>query len=143
MRGITHLFLGLAVGLAIYHVHWFVFLVVLGALLPDLDSPRSMLGRFFWVFNSGVTHRGFLHSLWFLLLFLCIMYYMGYMTYFFPVMIGIVSHLLLDILTPAGVSLFYPISFKLRGVSRTGGIVDWLLLVASIGLCFYFIYYSY
>lgn len=39
-----------------------IFFTVIGSLLPDIDHPRSMLGRFN-LFSSLMTHRGFSHTL--------------------------------------------------------------------------------
>lgn len=86
----------------------------LGATLPDIDHPKSHLGRRFRItskiINETFGHRTLTHSLAF-----C--FGMGYLMMKWNVSVGvgtffgILSHILLDMLTPfsKGVALFYPI----------------------------------
>lgn len=39
-----------------------ILFVMIGSLLPDIDHPRSLLGRLN-IFSSLMTHRGFCHTL--------------------------------------------------------------------------------
>lgn len=39
-----------------------IFFILIGSLLPDIDHPRSMLGRLN-IFARLMTHRGFCHTL--------------------------------------------------------------------------------
>ena len=39
-----------------------IVFIMIGSLLPDIDHPRSILGRFN-IFTSLMTHRGFCHTL--------------------------------------------------------------------------------
>ncbi|AFY71955.1 Protein of unknown function DUF457, transmembrane (plasmid) [Thalassoporum mexicanum PCC 7367] len=88
-------------------------------LLPDIDHPRSALGRklpFISVPLSAIFgHREFTHSL------LAVAIVTGALIYFLsdprysqwywvitPLCIGYLSHILGDLLTPPGVPLLYP-----------------------------------
>lgn len=83
----------------------------LGGLLPDIDHPKSYLGSKVFLISdllySSVGHRTLTHSL----LFAFIIGAAG--LYFNPwiglgIFVGIISHILLDLMTPTGVSFLYP-----------------------------------
>ncbi len=86
----------------------------LGAALPDIDHPKSHLGRRFRftskVVNKAFGHRTFTHSLLF-----CFGVFYLLMQWNLSIAVGafsgILSHILLDMLTPfsEGVALLYPI----------------------------------
>ena len=88
--------------------------VILGSLLPDIDSPRSSLGRLLPFLSAPVErrwgHRTVTHCLLMagalsvLLLPLC--FYRG--TMYAALLIGYLSHLLIDCATKSGVPLFHP-----------------------------------
>ena len=88
--------------------------VILGSLLPDIDSPRSSLGRLLPFVSAPVErrwgHRTVTHcmlaagALSVLLLPLC--FYRG--TMYAALLIGYLSHLLIDCATKSGVPLFHP-----------------------------------
>lgn len=70
-----------------------IFFIILGSLLPDIDHPKSMLGRFN-VFASLMTHRGFCHTLLgCVVLSLPFLYIHGAAPYVF---LGTISHLFGD-----------------------------------------------
>lgn len=84
---------------------------LLGSILPDIDHPKAFISHFVPVIpnliNVAVGHRTFTHSL--LFTFICLI--IGWM--FNPVIgiglaLGIISHILLDLLTPYGVAFLYP-----------------------------------
>jgi len=89
-------------------------LVALGALLPDADHPGSAIARVLgpvsqaacWLLSRLTGgHRGFLHSLWPVLLLWWLVWPLpeGYW-----LAVGYASHLAADALTPAGVRLLWP-----------------------------------
>lgn len=84
----------------------------LGSLLPDIDHKKSMLGSIFYL---PVKHRTLTHSLLFLFVVSIIV------THHKPslgcgIFLGILSHLILDMLSPksSGIMLFYPCKKKIR-----------------------------
>lgn len=91
--------------------------VLVGSLLPDIDHPKSFLGRRLLLFskplNKWVGHRTLTHSL----LTLGTLFYLSYETWgFIPLITGLftgcLSHIFLDSLTNNGVALLYPLSKK-------------------------------
>ncbi|MGG4607317.1 metal-dependent hydrolase [Providencia sp. Me31A] len=93
--------------------------VLLGALLPDIDHPSSIPGRLLRILSLPISklcgHRGFTHSLlaWLLLMVSC--YQWIPMEWGIPsdliqaFLLGYISHLIADILTPSGIPLLWPL----------------------------------
>lgn len=117
----------------------------IGGLLPDLDHPKSVLGRKLWFISHPLSaivgHRGITHSLLatvFMLISLTLItafpQYSAYRWIVAPLCVGYLSHIAGDALTPSGVPLFYPKkkTYSLN-VFRTG---DWkeTFIVGCIGL---------
>jgi inner membrane protein len=107
----------------------------LGSLAPDLDSPKSSLGRRVCpvsrMVKSLVGHRGFTHSL--LASFLVFMglaaarqYHPGWSPYLSAFGIGYFIHVFADWFTTEGVPLFWPNRRRFRGPLsfRTGSLVE-------------------
>lgn len=121
MMGLTHLAVGaaLAAGTAASVGTKEAALVVIGSLLPDIDSGSSRLGRYNPL-AAFLPHRGPTHSLLALILTYKINQYLG---------IGVASHILLDMATKEGVKLFWPFfgCMRIPIISRliqSGGILD-------------------
>jgi inner membrane protein len=140
MRFYTHITFGILIGvifldlMAVPNKIWFLIFVVIGALLPDVDHPKSILGRYFKVFNWLFQHRGFFHSIFFLVL-------VGLFFYLFTnswiltcaILIGMLSHLVIDTFTKEGIMFFNPVSsFRLRGFIKTGSPLENFLFVFFI-----------
>nr|WP_314265951.1 metal-dependent hydrolase [uncultured Moellerella sp.] len=124
---------------------------LLGALLPDIDHPSSISGRLFRFISIPISklcgHRGFTHSLvaWGALAIFC---YVGLpREWVLPndliqaFLLGYMSHLVADMLTPSGVPFLWPFPQRfcfpiLRGKSnkKSERFIALLLLV-----CAYFI----
>ena len=142
MMGRNHVIVGLGLYLAVdwsWGSGWmapalvnFLGAAALGSLAPDLDSPKSFLGRRFWpvsrTVKSLIGHRGFTHSLVasflvFLGLAVASQYYPGWRAYFAAFGIGYVSHIVADWFTTEGVPLFWPSRKRFRSPLsfRTGG----------------------
>lgn len=88
---------------------------VVGALLPDIDHPQSYLGRKIRflsnILYSTIGHRTFTHSFLFTFILGIIVSFFNY-SLSTGLVIGILSHILLDMLTARGVSIFYPFNKK-------------------------------
>lgn len=123
MRGATHLVAGLAVAslwpeptLAIAAG------VAVGSILPDIDHPYSIVGRRVPILPRLLPHRTITHGLLFALV--CGVLYL-------PLGVGVLLHLLLDALNPAGVPLLWPRATKYHipyiHLVRSGGKIDYLL----------------
>jgi len=95
---------------------------ILGSLLPDIDSPFTMIGRLFpWIsyrLNEKFGHRTLTHS-WIPLSFLLIFYLIFQESFMLHFLIGYASHIFLDMLNKNGVMLFYPrrVCFTLIDIS--------------------------
>jgi inner membrane protein len=115
------------------------------SLLPDIDSPYSVLGRVTRpvsdIFHLAFGHRGILHSFLGLALMTSLVAFLllfwaspqAVWGFYVPVFaIGYLSHLLLDALSDGGVPLFWPcrgkVSFRL--VSTHGSFERFVFLPA-------------
>jgi inner membrane protein len=88
-----------------------------GSLLPDIDHPNSFLGRRIWGWLipyherqdiARKIHRKFTHSLAFIIGIAVVASLTGYPVVALGLTVGMVSHLLGDMMTPSGVPLLYP-----------------------------------
>ncbi len=97
---------------------------ILTCLLPDIDHPKSFLGqRLKWISKPiarAFGHRGFTHSLLAVFALLATFYLKVPEGWFIPadalqgMVLGYLSHILADMLTPAGVPLLW---YHAAGVS--------------------------
>lgn len=133
MRWPTHFAAGLAAGLLITTEPSAIVVSGVSALLPDIDIPTSKVGRaspiISTIINIAFGHRGLFHSLLAagLIFLLILKFFPAYSLY---CLIGYLSHLLLDCLTPAGVPLLWPIPFRFRvPIIKTGSVMKIVLLV--------------
>ena len=118
------------------NVYLFVIILAFTALLPDIDNPRSKVGRkvklFSKVFNFLFGHRTLTHSIFFMGVISLIIWKL-FDGYYIPFVIGYGSHLVLDSVTKQGVNFIYPIKqFRISGFIKTGGLFErvffWLLV---------------
>lgn len=96
---------------------------LIGAMIPDIDLCFK--------------HRTWAHSVWFLILLVCIGFIFALANFEVAMMfsIGFLSHLISDSLTHRGVKPLWPIGPKLNGPVCTGGISEWvaaMLILFSI-----------
>jgi inner membrane protein len=108
MRGYTHLIAGIAAGYLLTGQPEYLLASAAGALLPDLDSPQSLLGSKIPVISLlGGGHRSWMHSLAGLTVF-SLPAYLYNPAAGYAVAAGCMTHLLLDMLNPKGIKLFWP-----------------------------------
>lgn len=151
MLGRTHLLAGLILAIVLVHFfsHSFIiglisfFLCLFGSLLPDIDEKSSLIGRHFRLVSFFSRHRGFFHSLFALLLFTLPFYFLFQSPLpAISFMIAYFSHLLLDMMTKAGLRL-YPSRMKIRGFIKVGGFLEkiiFLLLLLLFILLLLFVF---
>jgi|APSaa5957512576_1039674.scaffolds.fasta_scaffold00372_24 inner membrane protein len=109
--------------------------VLFGAAFVDIDSGMSRVGKslFFRPLQFMTRHRGFFHSLVACVIFSLII---GVISRWggFGFFVGYLSHLVLDCFTPAGVGLFWPFGFRVRGFIRSGSWVEDVVFVLFLFL---------
>lgn len=122
-----------------------------GALLPDIDHPKSMLGQWVRFISVPVSrlcgHRGFTHSLLAILTGVFLFHTRlpaGWAVpadFYQAVIVGYLSHLVADMLTTAGIPLLWPIRWRFcipvlgsKGNKRTERSVAFFVLLAAFYL---------
>lgn len=165
MKGKTHIAGGIAIGYLVFNNieilnvnlsdEKTLFLatigLTLGALFPDIDHKNSTIlnkvksiGN---IISKIFKHRGFTHSILgsiiITILFAWLFSSSGIDKTFNIILIksiyiGIISHILLDMLTPSGVSLLYPYDKRYNIANfRIGGIGELILVILFAGIVYY------
>ena len=152
MTGNTHILGGIAASLAFAQISNYdpVVLVgagVVGALLPDICHGGSKIGRTFplvsKVINILFGHRSFTHSLLFLFLMAALLNsFVTNESIVKGILVGMVSHFVLDMATKNGIKLLYPLKITIRFplTTKTGGKVENIVFTALTLLSIYFGY---
>lgn len=118
-------------------------LVLLGSLLPDIDEPRSFIGRKFpaisRIFSISFSHRGFTHFLIFPFIFVAFGAIFAHdiiTPCLFALAYGIFLHQVGDMLTISGIPHYFFPLFRKKAVLlpqalrfRTGSIAEKLILI--------------
>lgn len=108
----------------------FMFLIAIGSILPDIDSPSSFVNRKY-LFGIGKTvslfssHRGFFHSVFglvvfFIVAFILINFLKLSLFYAVAFSLGYFLHLVADSLNVSGVKWFWKFG-KIKGPIKTAG----------------------
>jgi len=152
MMGKTHALIGGVTGLALAYAlqapgHETVTLCcvgLVGALLPDVDSPQSTANRalpILRLLGMFAKHRGILHGLWLPALLWLVSGLISpvWQSVMWALAAGYVSHLLADAITIQGVPLFWPYTRNIHllpGLLRikTGGWVEALIGLGLVAL---------
>lgn len=118
---------------------------IVGALLPDICHTGSRIGKRLPVVSKIIStvfgHRTFTHSLLFLMIVSILMNtFITSATVKAGVIVGMVSHYLLDMATKNGIQLFFPVRFTVRFpvTTRTGSKVEAIVFSALALMSFYF-----
>lgn len=141
MMGKTHAMIGAVSGaMVMMHTGEIIPVIVggslgyIGGLLPDIDHHRSMISQRLGVLALPfriIPHRTFTHALWIPLIIGGIFYFYPY-----PVILSVgagwVSHIILDMTTQRGIMPLYPVRWRIRGIFRTGGLIDNTLYLGGI-----------
>ena len=152
MLGNTHIVGGITASLAFAQISSESPLVlvgagVVGALLPDICHSGSKIGRMFPISSKIVNklfgHRSFTHSLLFLFCVAMLLdAFVPYKLVTIGLLLGMASHLVLDMGTKRGIKLFFPMKIAVRFplTIKTGGKVEKVIFA---GLCMLSLYFSY
>ncbi|MEK4760838.1 metal-dependent hydrolase [Viridibacillus sp. FSL E2-0187] len=150
MTGNTHILGGITAGLAFAQISNYDPLIligssVVGALIPDICHSGSKIGRTFRITSKIVNkifgHRSFTHSLLFLLLMSFVMNtYISNESITAGVLLGMVSHYILDMATKNGIKLFFPLKITVRFplTTRTGSKVENIVATVLTIISVYF-----
>lgn len=146
MLGRTHTVIGLLIGfLIIESVEAsftgkvaIVVLALAGVVLPDVDIGTSMLGKRLKMFSWFVKHRGFFHTPIFLLLSVILLTPFLTTMQLIAFSAGMVSHLLLDGMTPKGIPLLTE-RIRMKGMVKTDGVFENVFFLVALGIVIYFI----
>lgn len=142
----THLVFAILIGLLTFkyfnlNPFLFIFIVSLTSFLPDIDHPKSKIGRKVKILSYPINfifgHRKFFHSIFVALgSSFVIWYFFG--NYYIPFLIGFVSHLIGDALTLQGVNFIYPLKeLRIKGFITTGGLLENILFFAFLVINIY------
>lgn len=152
MTGKTHIIGGVAASLAFAQITNYEPVLLLGAgvvgsLIPDICHGSSKIGRALPILSKLINglfgHRTFTHSLLFLVIIAVLL------NNFMPIeaisaglLVGMASHIVLDMATKRGVKLFFPFKLNVRFpvTATTGGPSEYLVFAALSLLCVYFGY---
>ncbi|MBD8014816.1 metal-dependent hydrolase [Microbacterium sp. APC 3898] len=152
MTGKTHILGGITASLAFAQITNYEPVLLLGAgvigsVIPDICHGSSKIGRALPVLSKLINglfgHRTFTHSLLFLVLFAVLL------NNFMPVeaisaglLVGMASHIVLDMATKRGVKLFFPFKWNVRFpvTATTGGTSEYLVFALLSLLSVYFGY---
>ncbi|ATY57633.1 TPA: metal-dependent hydrolase [Staphylococcus argenteus] len=145
MTGKTHASCGMLVGAIttqyfqtdIFSSVTIIILATIASLLPDICHTQSKIGRRFKLASFLIRlifgHRTFTHSILFIGIITILLHIIQTPSYYMvAIIIGLLSHVILDMMTPKGVKLFYPLPFNVRFPIqfKTGGLVDLSLATA-------------
>lgn len=125
--------------------------VLLTCLLPDIDHPKSLLGqRLKWLSQPiarAFGHRGFTHSLMAVAGGVMLLQLKLPASWVIPadafqgMILGYLSHIVADMLTPAGVPLLWPCRWRFRLPilnSQKGNQMERVLCLALVGYAMFF-----
>src|SRR3989338_6489077 len=135
-----HLAFGFLIGLAAIKAFSpqntliFTLIVLAGSVLPNIDHPKSRIGKKIKIIGFLFEHSGFFHSLLFLaLISLVLTMFFRDNHFVLPLIIGYSSHLFLDCFNHKGIMPFYPFSrIRARGFIKTGSLTETILFVFLI-----------
>lgn len=120
----------------------FTIVLLIFAILPDLDQHNSKISKKIGIFNLLFRlfskHRGLLHSVWPPIVISSLLFCLKQELISYAVLFGYFSHLITDSLTLKGTSPFYPLSKKkVRGFIRVGSIIENIIFFILLALIAY------
>ena len=141
----THLAFGFLSGLLLMpfinmgNKYIFFGVVLIGALLPDIDSPNSKISSKIPIIprllNIFTKHRGILHTLLFAFIISGVVWFFISHIYAAALLIGYISHLVIDGFTMAGINFLHPVAkLHLSGFIETGTFSEILLFILFLVL---------
>jgi len=133
----THLAIALMFGLiffrAVENNIIFIPILLIAAMLPDIDTAKSYIGKGWYLrpVQWFLKHRGMIHSLTFCILASFLISF-AWTPAAFPFFLGYSSHLLADGITREGITAFWPLKGEMSWKIRTGGRTEILILLVVL-----------
>lgn len=152
MTGKTHIIGGVAASLAFAQITNYEPAILLGAgvigsLIPDICHGSSKIGRALPILSKLINglfgHRTFTHSLLFLVIIAVLLHnFMPIEAVSAGLLVGMASHIVLDMATKRGVKLFFPFRWNVRFpvTATTGGTSEYLVFAL---LSLFSVYFGY
>jgi len=113
----------------------FIALSTIASSFPDIDHLNSKISRklrpFAVITTAFFSHRGFLHSVFPPLIIYALLIRVDSLIAT-AILIGYLSHLLLDATTTRGIRPFYPLNFKIKGIIKTNSLAEKLVILTAI-----------
>lgn len=144
MRVVTHLaftfvcFLFYLDYIDVHNPVLFAAIALFMTLFVDIDEPESTIGKRFWLFakvtNFIFGHRGLLHSLLVPILFFCIFIFFQQQEIAYAVVLGYISHLVMDMITPAGIFPLYPLKWRIHGPIKGCSFVEYVMAFTLLAI---------
>lgn len=91
------------------HIVLLILCSLFGALLPDIDTSTSTLGRYVPFVGAIIPHRTITHTIWAVLALGIPIFALGRSSYLVAMWIGYVLHIVEDTFSRQGIAWFYPI----------------------------------
>jgi len=115
----------------------FLILISIGSKIPDIDTPNSNIGKKIRPISNLINvifkHRGFFHSLIFIIIVGIILFLTKIpQPLTIALLLGYLSHLLLDLFSDKKHGIFWPFQIKFKGPIKTASISESVLFVALI-----------
>jgi len=149
LRYHTHIITSLCIGAAVASYTSLPFTasytagVVIGSLLPDIDEPKSYVGRRSLGMSHKVKeafgHRGMTHSLFVWAVIAFIVTVESSSTFSIGLVLGYLFHIIEDFLSVQGVPLLWPFQTKRYKIPlyRTGSALETVLFYGAFALLIY------
>jgi len=120
----------------------FFSLVLIGALLPDIDQPNSKISNKIpiipKIINIFAKHRGIFHTVFLAIIIPGLLWYFIAHSYGIALFVGYMSHLIIDGFTVTGINFLHPFSkLHLSGFVETGTIAElviFFVILAGIAI---------
>lgn len=138
----THIAGGFVAGLALTGDLISGLVAAVSALIPDIESPNSFIGRKIPIMSHCnkmiFGHRQAVHSLigslvFFLIVLLIVKVFHLPTQYAFAALIGYLSHLVLDSFNPAGVPWLWPLKLRVKiPLTEPGGLLERVIILPVV-----------
>jgi len=136
----THLAFGFLAGLVSLaffghgNIYIFFTFVLIGALLPDIDTPNSKMGSKFKILSKSIKfifgHRGIIHTIWGMLVICGLFWFFVNKVYGTALFVGFFSHIFIDGFTKKGINFLHPFSrIKIAGFIESGSTGESILFI--------------